>query len=70
MLRRVLSLFRSWAVRLGLPCRWRAQEGGFAGNVVLGALEDFFYAAAFDGGIEACVPKGLDKLGGLLLQAV
>lgn len=46
------------------------KKGGFAGNVVLGALEDFFYAAAFDGGIEACVPKGLDKLGSLLLQAV
>ena len=46
------------------------KKGSFAGNVVLGALEDFFYAAAFDGGIEACVPKGLDKLGGLLLQAV
>jgi hypothetical protein len=36
----------------------------------LGTLEYFFYAAAFDGRIEACVPKGLDKLGGLLLQAV
>ena len=71
VLRRVLSLFRSWAVRLGLPWRWRAsRKAVFAGNVVLGALEDFFYAAAFDGGIEACVPKGLDKLGGLLLQAV
>lgn len=46
------------------------KKGGFAGNVVLGALEDFFYATAFDGRIEACVPKGLDKLGGLLLQAV
>ena len=46
------------------------KKGGFAGNVILCTLEDFFYAAAFDGGIEACVPKGLDKLGGLLLQAV
>ena len=24
--RRVLSLFRSWAVRLALPCRWRASR--------------------------------------------